>query len=335
MEGSSIALDVEVLSDLAESIDDITHSILKIDLRTAILAFEKKMSSTITKAWKQVAKSALVDELRKLLSGKLTTKSINIFLAGLGTKMETPLTIKQREVVTGRLRSIYRLSKKEAAREAKGSFNFALRDARAIASTSSQQIFWVNGFYKEELSNRIKAVTKDIILRRGYSYREAGKTLHKALKKELGLGLGNKPSQFAPEVPAKYAGNPEFYFQQVSSVAGHQARVFGKLRAFSESGIATFELINPMDERTGQICLEVHGTVFSVDVGVDRMEAIIGAKTPEEVKRQAPWLSGKILHNALEGTQRGSAAASEKLRELNVVLPPLHPFCRTEIVIVS
>ena len=323
------------LADLGVSVDEVMCGIFKIDTRRAVLALERRMTAAFSAAWQSAAREGLTEGIAKLLRGPFTDTRINSFLRGLGVKLSDTLTSKQEKLVEGRVRSIYSLSKREAVRQAKGKFVFGALDTRAIAATNNQQMFWINGFYGDQLSSRVSAVSRDVLLEQGLGRREAGRTLMSALRKDLGLAPGAAPSEFAASVPARYAGNPQYYFEQVASVAGHQGRVFGRMRGFKDVGVVTFELINPMDERTGQVCQEMHGQVFSVDVGVSRMDAIVRARTPDAVKRSAPWLSGKELQNLLKGTQKGSSEASRRLEGKNVVLPPFHPLCRTEPVIVS
>jgi len=323
------------LADIGATVEDLMCEIFKVDVKQAVTALERRMNRVMTAAWRAAAAEGLTTNLATLVGGAYSESRLSAFLRKLGLKLSAPLTPPQEKVIESRLRAINRLSKQEAVRQAKGKFVFGAVDARAVAATAEQQLLWVNGFYSEQLSARIAAVTKDVLLEQGLSHREAGRTLMQALRKDLGLAPGASASEFAVSVPARYAGNPEYYFQQVASVSGHQSRVFGRMRGFSDVGVTTFELVNPLDERTGQVCREMHGQVFTVAAGVDRMDALIASKTPDEVKVAAPWLSGKALHEALAGTKPGSVEATGRLQGLNTVLPPFHPLCRTEPVIVS
>lgn len=327
------ALDLSALTDLQVAVEGTVSHILKIDTSKLVRGLEARMSKEVTTAWKKAAQDAMVDGLEKLVQAGYTKEAIGDFLYSIGYKLKAPLTDRQLAVAKSRMEAMYKLSKQEAAKEAKGRFSFSLLDQRAINASANQQGFWVGKFYNDHLSKRISAVSTDVLLKQGLPHREAGAVLHKALRQEFGLGLGTSPSQFALEVPARYAGNPEYYFQQVASVSGHQSRVFARLSAFNDNGVITFELINPMDERTGKICVEMHGQVFSVASGVGQMQDIVGAKTPDEVRAAAPWLSPKVVSAALAGAPKGSAEASGKLAGLNTILPPFHPLCRTEPVI--
>jgi hypothetical protein len=321
-------LTIEELVDMQESSEELACYITKVDPKYLARTMEKRMSKAVTRAWKSAASEGLVTGLDALLTKpKFTKTAINDFLVTLGLAVRDPLSKPQKEIIKGRLRSIYRVSKKDAATEVKAKFIFGEPDVRAIAASHNQQLFWVNDFFDANLSKRISAVSTDVLLGQGYSYREAGPVLKDALKQELGLAPTLGPSKFAIDVPARYAGNPDFYFQQVASVSGHQSRIFGKVNGYDEAGITTMQVTNPMDARTSEICRRMFGQKFKVRDGVSQMKNIIDAKTPDEVREQAPWLSIDQLDSALGSMKPGSSSASNVLVNIGMVGPPYHPSC--------
>jgi hypothetical protein len=183
------------------------------------------------------------------------------------------------------------------------------------------------------MSDRIRAVSEDVLLRQGLPQAEAGRVLRKALRDEFGLGKGR--SIFAPSVPAKYAGNPDLYFRGVAATASHQSRTFGKMHAFQEAEIISYRLENPQDRRTGAICSQLAGQVFTVQSGVSHMNRVLDAEDPTDVKNIAPWLSGEQISQTLGGARIGSGDASDRLAAAGVVLPPFHQMCRTEPVVLN
>jgi hypothetical protein len=283
------------------------------------------MAETITRAWKNTARVGMVEPLRKLAAGSVSEKKIQAFVKALGAKLKRPLTKRQIKILEGRIRSIYKVAKKMGAREAKSTFNFAQVDARAVQVINRHQVFWVGDFYSEHLSKRIAGVAEDVMIQQGLPQREAARVLKQALHQEFGITPGGR-SQFAKDIPARYAGNPDLYFRQVASNAAHQSRTFGKMRAFSDAGVVSYRLINPMDTRTGQICQVMAGRVFTVETGVKHMERMLGATDPKEIKDIAPWLSAPKLQ---------AAANRGDLEKVGAILPPFHALCRTEPVVIS
>jgi hypothetical protein len=328
-------LDLEDLISIQCSIEGAVCSILKIDIKRLVLGLEARMTKEMSEAWNLAVKDVLDAGLADLETRGYTADSIDLFMVALGHKLKSPLTDKQAEIIKTRLKSIYRLSKEEAAKEVRVGFNFSAVDQKAVDAVAGHQKFWIGSFFDEHLSQRIREVSNDVLLNQGLSYREAGPILRDAIRQEFGLGMLPGMSQFAPELHARYAGNPDLYFQQVASVSGHQSRVIARITQFAEAGVVMFQLINPMDERTSPICRELNGTVFSIDYGTEQIKAIVAADTPDAVKEAAPWLSAKDIKSIIGDSLRGSPEAARKLAGRNIVLPPFHPRCRTEPVMIS
>lgn len=329
-------LSTEELARLGEEVEATLTTIFKVNTRRASLSFERRMSEAVNRAWKKVAKQALASSLATLMKEakkKFTAKSIKAFLARIGIALKSPLTPAQVEILGNRLTSIYKIGKKLAAKEAKFSFSFRAKDVRAIKAINRSQVFWVGDFYNTHLSERIAAVTDEVLLQRGLGPKEAGKELNRVLSREFGITKGGK-TKTALQVPARYAGNPEHYFRQVASTVAHRARTFGKMQAYTEAGITRYRLINPMDSRTGRVCQVMHNQEFEVATGVSKMNEILGATSPKQIKEAAPWLSGEEMEATVGNAKPGSKAATEALTDANQVLPPFHPLCRTEPVVV-
>lgn len=327
----SLAHKTHHLLQIEGAIDSVLCVLKATDTTSATADVERRVSTAITSAWRASANTAVSSAIKGV---KPTKRSVAAFLKRLGVKLSNPLTKKQAEIIAARINTIWQISKKLAAKEVGVKVSFGLVDKAAIKAINRHQVFWVNGFYSKHLSERIRAVSEDVMLNQGLGSKAAGTVLKRALRRELGIVAGGQTA-FADAVPARYAGNPDLYFRQVASTAAHQARTFAKVQQFDEAEITTYQLINPDDERTGKICQQMSGQVFSVQTGVKHMESILGAETPEDVKDIAPWLSGGELEKVLGTSKKGSDAATQKLVDAGAILPPFHGLCRTEPVILS
>lgn len=329
------ACTLEELFDLQEAIDHSLCAVLKISAVEATRALEEALGADLISGWKGAANAAVRKQVEALAQVKdIQQPHVDAFLKGLGVQLSKPLTDRQVDMLGKQIRRIYKDSKQIGSNEAKAKFSFTQRDARAINAINQQQVFWVGNFYNQELSKRIRGVAEEIALKRGFSSREAGKELERVLRREFGVTPGGTTG-IADAIPARYAGNPDLYFRGVAATAAHQARTIGKMFAYSEAGITSYRLMNPMDRRTGQICQQMHGQTFSVQTGVNQAMAIMGAENPEEVKQVAPWLSAGALSTVLEGKTPGSPDATLALEQAGAILPPFHFLCRTEVVILS
>jgi len=82
-------------------------------------------------------------------------------------------------------------------------------------------------------------------------------------------------------------------------------------------------------------CRQLNGQVFTVNAGMARMASIIGAGTPDEVKLEAPWPEPDAVSDELAGTRPGSRDATSAIEGMGTLLPPFHPLCRTEVIILD
>lgn len=331
-------IDLSQLSDdqiakLSDELNDTLCVILKVDLtRPRTVATEESLSTFTTKAWKKAANAAVASSIGAVGT---TKRQVATFLRKLGIKLSSTITADQAKVIRAKLDKIYKSAKRVTSKAAKTKFSFTQRDARALKTITKHQVFWIDDFYSAHLSTRIRAVSEEIMLQRGLSNREAGKLLGSTLRREFGIIPGGT-TPFAPGVPARFAGNPDLYFRGVASTAGHQSRTFASIEAMSEAEIVSYQLINPGDERTGQICQVMNGQVFTVQVGVKHMERQLAADNPKAIRDEiAPWHSGKVLAETVGKSQRGSSDAAAKLAAAGAILPPFHPLCRTEPVILA
>lgn len=324
----------ETLLDLQHGIDSVLVVVLKVSAYKESVSIQRRMAKFVSQAWKDAANAALTTAFGAT-KPPFTKAKLDTFLRRIGVALRKPLSKDQAAWLGKQVDAIWKIAKRIGAKEVKIPFSFGLRDKEAIAAINRQQVFWVGNFHETHLSKRIQAVSEDIILKQGLPPKEAGRVLQSSLRREYGLAKLSGPSRFAPEVPARFAGRPEQYWEMVTSTSSHQSRTFGRLVSFQEAEIRTYRLENPQDERTGQICQQMHGQVFTVRAGVKQMNRILGAKDPTAVKNIAPWLTPAQTQAAIGGGRRGSPAASAGLSRAGAMLPPFHARCRTDIVIIA
>ena len=113
------------------------------------------------------------------------------------------------------------------------------------------------------------------------------------------------------------------YWQVVANVAASRSYHYGVLRAGVSLGKRTYQYTAVMDERTSTICAALHGTTWSVDSAMSLMDQIAQLEDPEDVKDIGPWPSVKEL----------LAMSDDDLRLLGVMVPPMHPRCRSTIIL--
>lgn len=133
----------------------------------------------------------------------------------------------------------------------------------------------------------------------------------------------------------EFSGRGDVYWSGVAEHAATMAGIRGQIEELEEVGWTTYELVNPMDERTTDICQHMNGKVFYVEDARTQLNAIDAATSVDELKEARPF-SGKsstvedVLGRSLPiGSMILSRADSMALAEEGWLLPPFHFRCRT------
>lgn len=193
---------------------------------------------------------------------------------------------------------------------------FDLADEKAVAQLHNDQMLWIGDHYDRNVRDTVRTSVKPGVAE-GVSRNEAGKRVQEAVSEQL-----RKVT-----VPKGFNGSDAKYFEGLAANTATNARVRGQMRSFTDVGVTRYEIVNPMDDRTSQICAYMNGQVFTISEGVAQIESTAGATTPEQVKAAHPWLPFKKV-SAITGGARGLAKAG-------LALPPYHFRCRSTIDIAS
>lgn len=201
---------------------------------------------------------------------------------------------------------------KKATIDPEVAFSFDLHDEKAIEQLSSQEMMWIGEVY-ESVAPTVNSAIVDAITE-GLSSVQAGQAVADAVKKALGNIA----------IPNGYNGTAQRYFEGLAANAITNVRVQGQIKSFVDLGVPSYELVNPDDERTTELCHELNGTVFTTEEGVANMEALAKASTPDEYKAAKPWLpTAEVLDLLAQG--------SEVLAKAGQAFPPYHMECRTTV----
>lgn len=192
------------------------------------------------------------------------------------------------------------------------SMKFGLVDEDAVDQLSNQEMMWIGDVYEGVAPTVTAAIEEAVKL--GLSAADAGRAVSKAVANALG----------DIRVPGGYNGTDTRYFEGLAANAITNVRVQGQIRSFSNLGVTSYELVNPDDERTTELCHELNGTVFTTAQGIANMEALAEAKTPDEYRTAKPWLPPADVLAML-------AKGADVLAEAGQAFPPYHFECRTTV----
>jgi hypothetical protein len=193
-----------------------------------------------------------------------------------------------------------------------------LVDEKAIDDLQDDQMMWIGRHYNENLRAAVRGAVEPGMVE-GVGHDVAGRRVADAVAKELGHIV----------VPNGFHGSDAKYFEGIAANTATNARVRGQVRSFGLIGVTKYEIVNPMDDRTTQICAFMNGQVFTVKDAEDQIERSSSAKNPAQAKDAHPWLAiGKIKSIFRKGGIKGLTSAG-------LALPPYHFRCRSTVDIWS
>lgn len=192
---------------------------------------------------------------------------------------------------------------------------FDLVDERAVAALTRHQVFWVGKHYERNVSAAIAETAREVIVEAGEHPEVAASLMRERVQEELGR----------VRTPKGWHGSARQYFEGLAANAATTTRSHGQLRSFQEYGITRYEIMNPMDARTCEVCSAMNGRVFTVEQGAGIMEMEQAAKTPKQVMAAHPFLRPKDLKGiAMPGRRGGRSADNTRLARGGFALPPFH-----------
>lgn len=227
-------------------------------------------------------------------------------LASLGPKRAVSMAPKMRAA----MEAVYGLGKDEILGpmgKVKG--EFTVQDTDAIAGLNRLGLLWVGGSYGDALptSDLTQAIADGL---------KAGEG-RKALGARLKAAAGNSIQR------------GEVYWEGLAATMATRARSFGALEGMSESGVVTYEYVNPLDERTSSVCRHLDGTRFQVKEARALRDRLLKAETPDEWRSIAPWPRNRDVQDEF-----GKTLPAETLAKRGIMLPPLHMHCRSSVQLV-
>lgn len=192
--------------------------------------------------------------------------------------------------------------------------SFDLLDEKAVEDLQDDQMLWIGRHYNANLRTAVREAIEPSMIE-GVGHDKAGKLVRDAVFEQLGKVV----------VPGGFNGSDAKYFEGIAANVSTNARVRGQVRSFSDIGVTKYEIVNPMDDRTTQICAFMNGTVFTVKDANDQIARTSLAKNPAQVKEAHPWLAvGKVKSIFKKGGVKGLVKAG-------LALPPYHFRCRSTV----
>jgi hypothetical protein len=137
------------------------------------------------------------------------------------------------------------------------------------------------------------------------------------------------PERFVkPFVSFKETGNKAL--QLLSALHTSRLAVWGFTAEADVRGTDTYRLTAVLDGRTSPFCDYIDGTEFEVPTAKDRINTILSAQNPDDLKVLAPWPD-----QSKAGMAEIRSYTTDELVDMGYDVPPFHPWCRTLCVCVD
>lgn len=212
-----------------------------------------------------------------------------------------------------------RLGNQDVQQEVKGRISigiYGLEDQSLATSLQQQNLFWIGQHFGTDIQA------------------DFTQSLHQALDQ------GFTRDQLADLLKTQFQDlgqKSQAYWQGLAEHTALRIREFGRLSGYEKAGAQYYRLVNPMDDRTSEICrvlvgqnklypldtaLEVRDNLMAIDVQAEGLET-----AREHIKALAPWVKDSQIVRDPDGNPTGVQGA-------HTPFPPFHWKCRTVTEIV-
>lgn len=266
---------------------------------------EQKLADVLLQGWDAQAQKA-IDKGAALLQsfeGDIDEKEIKLLLSTIAREMGPGLQAMTQEQVTNLVGTAYILGRKLVGQQAGIEPKLALIDEQARQWLGDHTVFWIGDYYDAQLGESIAETVRSLAVEQGLGREEVGRQLKAA--------LGDKFTR------------SDVYWRGLAATTVDRARNFGGVQSMVEAQVSEYEILAVMDERTSPICRFMNGKVFKVEHAVALRDAVLNAKTPEDIKAIHPWRQVKEVQSW----------STEKLAAGGMALPPYHFHCRTTYIV--
>jgi len=236
--------------------------------------------------------------------------TVSIALAGLAAGLGAVVTSAEAARLRTLVDSAYRVVKRRISNVLKVDFVVDDIDDLAIRTIAKEPVFWINGLYNNQMSERLAAVAREVAIEKELTGNAASRALSPVVRQELALAGGH--TKFAKNVPGRFNGNERNYSKVLTANLTNRAINYSSLISMSQARIERYEVVAVLDNRTSEVCRNMNGRTFTVQQGMDTFTALANANSPEEFKNISPWMTVDQIRNTPD------------LADAGLALPPYH-----------
>ncbi|MDI3548141.1 MAG: hypothetical protein PWR10_1793 [Halanaerobiales bacterium] len=268
---------------------------------------EQKLAEVLLEGWNAQAQKAITKGavLLQTFEGEINEKEVKLLMSTIAREMGPGLQAMTQEQVTNLIGTAYILGRKLVGQQAGIVPKLDLIDEQARQWLADHTVFWIGDYYDSQLGENIAGTVRQLAIEQGLGREEVGRRLKAILGDQFARG--------------------DVYWRGLAATTVDRARNFGGVQSMVEAQVLEYEILAVMDERTSPICRFMNGKVFKVEHAVALRDAVLNAKSPEDIKTIHPWRQVKEVQSW----------STEKLAAGGMALPPYHYHCRTTYIVSS
>jgi len=277
----------------------------------------------LNNAWKASVRDASRQAVRMLIATKatqhITPAVMDELMNTVNVQLGEEFAAEVRKQTKIFMEKSFKYGLSDVQKEVSAQFGIGLygvTEQRTAAIFSKQQNFWIGEHFNSDLSSKFS------------------ETLYTAIDK------GATMNQLTTQLKTQFGDltkKGRAYWQGLAEHTSLRVREFGRLRGYEKAGARGYTLINPMDDRTSDICLALVGQheIYPLSDAIDIRDKLLDVemkegnldKAREQIKAFAPWVSNnEVVYDGNEVPIGVSGA--------HTPFPPFHWKCRTETAIV-
>ncbi|MCB5262979.1 MAG: phage head morphogenesis protein [Candidatus Cloacimonetes bacterium] len=277
----------------------------------------------LNNAWKRELREAAYMAIQMLSDmpkdERLETRNVNALMDIIDQNLGNDFMMAVGAETKAYVERSLRLGIQDVRTQAKAKISIGLwgvQDQQLASQLQSQNLFWIGQHYGADISDDFRNTLTQAI--------EQGHT-----KQELADALKGKFNDLGDK--------GQHYWQGLAEHTALRVREMGRLSGYEKAGAQYYRLVNPMDERTSEICwalvsenklypldvaLEVRDNLMDIDVNAEGLE-----ESRDRIKALAPWVKESQVEYDDKGNPTGVSGA-------HTPFPPFHWKCRTQTEIV-
>lgn len=289
-------------------------------------AFDRLMYDyyrVLNNAWKREIKESAYLAISTLAdmpaAERLDTQRVNQLMAIINQNLGADFAAEVSSQTKSFIERSLRLGIQDVRQEVKSRISigiYGLQDASLATTLQQQNLFWIANHFGTDIQA------------------DFTRSLHQALDQ------GFTRDQLADLLKTQFQDlgqKSSHYWQGLAEHTALRVREFGRLSGYEKAGARYYRLVNPMDDRTSEICrvlvgqgkiypldtaLEVRDNLMAIDMQAEGMEA-----ARAHIKALAPWVKDSQIVRDPDGNPTG-------VQGPHTPFPPFHWKCRTVTEIV-